>query len=365
MKSRRAPVRGRLLPERKQGLRQPRRTLCSDWAGEWTLQSAVIHRTCRGAGAGGVRNWVYDDTEAFLRDGLRLSKAMTLKTGLAGLWWGGGKGCVARNSGKGLAESDSPLERSRVFTDYGSFLSRLSGVFVAAQDVGITEKDILDLHSATRFVTVSLLRWGVLQCLRFQLREVLLSPWKQLVITLESTYWCQDRDSGIGVPTIQSQFAKYGDRFELTIANDKGDNSILFEDVDIVSPCATGGILNDLTIPCIRAKIVCGAANNQLLESLIYASKFVCNRMGIVACADEHLGTIENDPRLLIHLGRDWNNSIYNLTRKVLVESETKRRTTQEISLEIAETESKKVNPLYGHRGIQIINSLTKAPTCL
>ncbi|KAJ3056086.1 hypothetical protein HDU99_007459, partial [Rhizoclosmatium hyalinum] len=259
-----------------------------------TLQSAVIHRTCRGAGAGGVRNWVYDDAEAFLRDGLRLSKAMTLKTGLAGLWWGGGKGCVARNSGKGLAESDSPLERSRVFTDYGSFLSRLSGVFVAAQDVGITEKDILDLHSATRFVTcVPPLMGGSSMPAIPTARGVAVAmeaacdhagiPLTGAKIAIQGLGNVGMHlahlllDFGVGrivasittpsrVPTIRSQFAKYGDRFELTIANDKGDNSILFEDVDIVSPCATGGILNDMTIPYIRAKIVCGAANNQLLE---------------------------------------------------------------------------------------------------
>jgi leucine dehydrogenase len=66
--------------------------------------------------------------------------------------------------------------------------------------------------------------------------------------------------------SILSEFSSYvsENRFELRIV-DKSDLSILFEDVDAVAPCATGGILNKETIPKIQAKIVCGAANNQLL----------------------------------------------------------------------------------------------------
>ena len=52
-----------------------------------TLMSAFVHRSCRGPGAGGVRNWYYDSMDAFFREGLRLSKGMTLKNALAGIWW--------------------------------------------------------------------------------------------------------------------------------------------------------------------------------------------------------------------------------------------------------------------------------------
>lgn len=51
------------------------------------LMSAVVHRTNRGPGAGGLRNWYYDTMETFIREGLRLSKGMTMKNALAGLWW--------------------------------------------------------------------------------------------------------------------------------------------------------------------------------------------------------------------------------------------------------------------------------------
>ena len=75
-----------------------------------TLQGAFVHRTCRGQGAGGVRLWRYDTVEDYLRDGLRLARGMTHKNALAGLWWGGGKGVMARGTGADLGD---PAARRR------------------------------------------------------------------------------------------------------------------------------------------------------------------------------------------------------------------------------------------------------------
>ena len=82
-----------------------------------------------------------------------------------------------------------------------------------------------------------------------------------------------------------------GNDFHLRIVA-KGDNSILFHEVDAVCPCATGAILNPETIPRIKAKIICGAANNQLLnlrtddlllqkQGITYLPDFLVNRMVI------------------------------------------------------------------------------------
>ena len=77
------------------------------------LQAAFIHRTCRGQGAGGVRFWRYDTVEGFLRDGLRLARGMTHKNALAGLWWGGGKGVMARGTGADRIRSEAAAARLR------------------------------------------------------------------------------------------------------------------------------------------------------------------------------------------------------------------------------------------------------------
>jgi leucine dehydrogenase len=106
-------------------------------------------------------------------------------------------------------------------------------------------------------------------------------------------------------------------------------------DVDAVCPCAVGALLNPETIPQIKARVICGAANNQLLDmardsqllherGIYYIPDFLVNRMGIVCCADEHIGYIiprEQDPNVQKHLGTEWEHSIYNLTVRILKQS--------------------------------------------
>ena len=103
----------------------------------------------------------------------------------------------------------------------------------------------------------------------------------------------------------------------------KEDLSIFSEECDIFSPNATGAILNLQTIPMLKAKIVCGAANNQLEDmnsdgkllhdrKIIYVPDFLTNRMGIVTCANEQYGHINNDPMIENHFSRDWEHSIFN-----------------------------------------------------
>src|SRR5262249_35023725 len=115
----------------------------------------------------------------------------------------------------------------------------------------------------------------------------------------------------------------------LALAVPAESNEILAEECDILAPCATGASLNARTIPRIRARIVCGAANNQLEDpavddrrladrGVLYVPDFLVNRMGIVTCADEQAGSIPDDPLIERHLTRDWEFSIHRMTLKVL-----------------------------------------------
>jgi glutamate dehydrogenase/leucine dehydrogenase len=150
---------------------------------------------------------------------------------------------------------------------------------------------------------------------------------------------------------------------------ERGDNSLLGEEADIVSPCATGAILGPETIPRIRAKIVCGAANNQLEDperddvllqeaGILYMPDFLVNRMGIVNCADEASGYVDGDPTFEQHLGDTWDNSIYRLSLKVLDEARRSGRTPARVALALAEERSFETHPIQGHRGVRIIRSL-------
>jgi glutamate dehydrogenase/leucine dehydrogenase len=152
----------------------------------------------------------------------------------------------------------------------------------------------------------------------------------------------------------------------------RGDDSILSEPADVLAPCATGGILNPRTIPGIRAGIVCGAANNQLEDperddllleerGILYLPDFLVNRMGIVNCADEQYGYLDEDPRVEAHLGDEWENSVYNLSLAVLDEARKTGKTPARVALDLAEKRSFELHPLWGHRGAAIIRSLVRS----
>jgi len=140
-------------------------------------------------------------------------------------------------------------------------------------------------------------------------------------------------------------------------------------DCDILSPNATGGVINPRTIPLIKAKIICGAANNQLEDSqrddkllfdnkIIYIPDFLTNRMGIVNAADEQYGYVNSDPLFERHLTRDWKYSIYQTSIRLLKEAQSTGEPTAKIAMRTADRLSMENHPLFGHRGQQIIDSL-------
>jgi glutamate dehydrogenase/leucine dehydrogenase len=168
------------------------------------------------------------------------------------------------------------------------------------------------------------------------------------------------------VEAMRRAFPEHAEGFRVA---GSGDHGILAEAVDVVAPCATGGTLNPRTIPTIRARIVCGAANNQLEDPMsddrrlrergvLYVPDFLVNRMGIVNCADEDVGSFPDDPRLARHLGESWESAIYPLARAVLEHADREGMTPHSVALEMAEKRSFEPHPLWGHRGAQIIGAL-------
>ncbi|HYU31509.1 MAG TPA: Glu/Leu/Phe/Val dehydrogenase dimerization domain-containing protein [Thermoanaerobaculia bacterium] len=358
------------------------------------LQGAFVHRTCRGQGAGGVRYWRYDTVEAYLRDGLRLARGMTHKNALAGLWWGGGKGVMAR--GTGLGTSD-PAARRLIYEEYGEFITSLQGVYVTAEDVGTSVEDMAAVFSRTRFTTcippalggsgnpsVPTAR-GVVRGMEAALQHLGRGTLAGKTVAVQGLGHVGEPLVGFlaekGVKKVIGSDIDPGRRelaqrfpgldLEIQIV-ERGDNSILAAPADIVAPCATGGILSPRTIPAIQAPIICGAANNQLEDperddtlleqrGILYLPDFLVNRMGIVNCADEQYGYIDEDPSIERHLGDSWDNSIFNLSLKVLDEARRTNRTPARMALDLAEERSRELHPVWGHRGAAIIGSLVRA----
>jgi glutamate dehydrogenase/leucine dehydrogenase len=361
-----------------------------------TLQAVFLHRTRRGQGAGGVRFWRYDTMEAFLRDGLRLARGMTHKNALAGLWWGGGKGVIARETG-GAGE---PGSRRRIYEEYGELMTDLQGCYVTAEDVGTSVEDMAAVFSRTRFVTcippelggsgnpsVPTAR-GVVRGMEAALAHRGLGGLAGKTVAVQGLGHVGEpligflKEKGvarvIGSDIDPARKEELAQRFpnsehwelEVRIVG-RGDDSILATPADILAPCATGGVLNPRTIPTIAAPIVCGAANNQLEDperddvllaerGILYMPDFLVNRMGIVNCADEQYGSLDEDPRIEAHLGDEWENSVYNLSLAVLEEARRTGKTPARVAVDLAEQRSFDLHPLWGHRGAAIVRSLVR-----
>jgi glutamate dehydrogenase/leucine dehydrogenase len=293
------------------------------------LHGAFIHRTNRGQAAGGVRFWKYDNIESYFRDGLRLAAGMTFKNALAGLWWGGGKGVIMHNPDY---EWNDPEVRKHIYKEYGLFISSLKGCYVTAEDLGTKVKDMVDVFSGTRFTTcippelggsgvpaIPTAR-GVVSGMEAAVDFLKLNSLQGKTIALQGL-------GHVGIPlagflfekgvskiiacdvnadNVKEAKKKYeGRNIECRLV-DIDDTSIFSEDCDIFSPNATGAILNPENIDKIRAKIICGAANNQLEDperdgdllvkkEITYVPDFLTNRMGIVNCANEQYGYVNND----------------------------------------------------------------------
>ncbi len=359
-----------------------------------TLQGAFIHRTNRGQAAGGVRYWSYDNMEDYFRDGMRLAKGMTHKNALAGLWWGGGKGVVAYNP-------DYPKKnktiRKYLYQEYGKLMSSLNGCYVTAEDVGTNVTDMANIFSETRFTTCIPERLGgsgnpsiptargVVAGMEAAAKFVLKGTLAGRTIAIQGA-------GNVGRPLVKFLFEKkvkkiivcdiykenietlkeeFGSRKLEAYTCEINDMSIFEKECDILSPCATGAVINPVSIPKIKAKIICGAANNQLEDperdgnvlhkkNITYIPDFLTNRMGIVTCANEQYGYINNDPFIEMHLNKNWKHSVYKTAMEVLNESRKTNTPTSAVAVKLADKLSKINHPVFGHRGEQIIDSLVE-----
>ena len=162
--------------------------------------------------------------------------------------------------------------------------------------------------------------------------------------------------------------AAAGGRVELRLVP-RGSNDVLSEQADIVAPNALGGTLNAETIPRIRAPIVVGAANNQLrdpeADALVLRARgktfvpdFVANRMGIVTCANEQYGYVQDDPAIQAHFGRVGANAIFNVTQAVLRKAQAENSTSTVAANALADEAAAVPHPIWGHRSKTIVEGL-------
>ncbi len=279
----------------------------------------AIHNTSRGAALGGCRMWSYASEDEALEDVLRLSRGMTYKSAMAGLDLGGGKSVII-----GDPHTDKSEQLLRAM---GRFLNHLHGDYIAAEDSGtsvadlkvmaeetpyvsgITEKPSLtgglrngDPSPSTAFGTFQ----GIRAAVKHQLQRDDLKGLKVAVQGLGNVgYRLAEHLAEAGArllvcdinpQQVESAINKLG-------ATAVSPEEIFAQEVDIFAPCALGAVLNDQSIPQLKASIVAGAANNQLAEErhglallqrgILYAPDYVINAGGIIDIACERQGLDE------------------------------------------------------------------------
>lgn len=280
------------------------------WLGRDTARGLTaivsIHTTVLGPALGGTRIWPHVSFEAGVIDALRLSRGMTFKSAIAGLPLGGGKAVIIADAKKD--KTPAMLEA------YAEMLNTLAGQYITAEDVGMTLADADFLAERAANVsgttkggsgnpspfTAQGTFVGLKAALRHRTGSDNLSGIRVAVQGLGSVGWslCEKLQAEGAVLTVSdldaARTARAAEKFGATVVS--GD-AILSADVDIFAPCALGGILSADTIPQLKARIVAGAANNQLATAedgmrliergILYAPDYVINAGGVINVAAE------------------------------------------------------------------------------
>jgi len=356
------------------------------------LFAAVIHRTCRGQAQGGLRHWPYEDVESFLRDGLRLSAGMSRKAALARLWWGGGKGLIARAPGPA---SRDPESRRALFQEYGAFVSSLRGSYITAEDVGTSPLDMAEIFRTTRFATCvppdhggagnpsGMTARGVACAMEAGLEALGMGDLVGKTVVLQGTGQVGSvlvrllLERGVG-RVVASEICPIrretlldewdGEPVEIRLSQ-PGDLGILGEPCDVLAPAALGGVLGPKTIPDLQTKLVCGPANNPLCDDerdaaalaergIAYVPDFLANRMGIVSVCNEQYGSLREDPEVTRHLAADWEGGIRRTLHRLFQEAADEGVTTVRAALRLADRLTLEPHPIWGHRTWKLIESL-------
>lgn len=261
----------------------------------------AVHSTALGPAAGGTRFRAYPDDAAALDDALRLSRAMSYKSALAGLPIGGGKSVIIGDPEK--------LKSRPLLHAFGRYLDRIGATFATGEDVGMSMADIETVSEVTPFVggtpadagdpsvhTATGVVHGLHAVAERRFGQSDLRGLKVAIQGLGAVGWgVAQRLGAAGAELVVADVRPEPVR---RAQAELGAQVVSTEDIhaveaDIFAPCALGGGLNRNTVGKIRAGAVAGAANNQLAEpeigsalaarGILFAPDYVLNAGGIIS----------------------------------------------------------------------------------
>jgi leucine dehydrogenase len=269
----------------------------------------AVHNTNLGPALGGTRMWMYTTDEEPLVDVLRLSRGMTYKAAVAGLNLGGGKAVIIGDPNKDKTEA--------LFRAFGRFVEGLAGRYITAEDVGTDVRDMEYVRMETKYVTgidralggsgdpSPVTAFGVYVGMKASMKELTGSDsLKGKNIAVQGAghvaqYVCEHL-ANEGAKIFVSDI--FDDKVRHLASKVRAEvvapEKIYEVDADVFCPCALGAIINDATIPRLKAKIIAGGANNQLADEkrhgqmligrgIMYAPDYAINAGGLINVYNE------------------------------------------------------------------------------
>lgn len=320
----------------------------------------AIHNRNRGPALGGCRMWPYASDDEALRDVLRLSRGMTYKSAMANLDLGGGKSVIMGNPRTQKTEA--------LLHAMARFVDSLGGAYIAAEDSGIGVADTRVMRTVTPHVTGAeetkssegvrtgdpspSTAYGTFSGIRAAVKYALgRADLKGLKVAVQgmgnvgfglaghlnkagASLWVSD----IHEDQVQRAVDQLG-------ASAVPSEDIYGLEVDVFAPCAMGAIINDQTIPRLKARVIAGAANNQLAEArhgeelmrhgILYAPDYVINAGGIIDVFHQRIGFVHD--AMLKHVG-----GIHDTLMEIFERAQREERPTQEVADAIAEERFRK-----------------------
>ncbi len=323
---------------------------CSDR--DTGLQAIIaIHSTRLGPAAGGCRMYPYATIDVALTDALRLSKGMSYKNALAGLPLGGGKSVI-------IADPSAP-DKAESLRAFAAHVQSLSGRYWTAIDIGVGADDIAVMGQKTEFVfsgvnerngredTAMATAHGGFVAIKAAVRHKLgrddLKGVKVAIQGVGKTGMdiCRQLTES-GADVIVADLNQKAVEFAVRTYNATAvsPDQIYSQDVDVFSPCAMGASINDATLESIKAKIICGLANNQLAEArhgialkrkgILYVPDYVANCGGMLYASDDIFRI--NEPAAAFERIQNIASTLQEIFRK----SDLTNRSTAEIADEMA-----------------------------
>ncbi len=260
----------------------------------------AVHSTHLGPAAGGTRFWHYANPKSAITDALRLSRGMSYKNAMAGLKVGGGKAVILAPEGRAKPPA--------LLNAFARAVDSLGGRYITAQDVGMSEADMVHLAATTRHVaglpgqggdpgpyTARGVYLGVKAAARRALGADSMRGVRVAVQGVGSVGGGLARQlaaDGAVLTLADADSARAGALADELGAAVVAPDAIMTVAADIFSPCALGAGLTETSVAALDVKAVAGGANNQLAtggeaamladRGILYAPDYVINAGGII-----------------------------------------------------------------------------------